>query len=53
MKDKKFWNTVKRNKELVKTWPKWMQKIVITAENCSTGKFIMSEKDWKKQYETI
>lgn len=37
---KEFWATVKRCEETVKTWPQWMQDIVITAETASTGKFI-------------
>ncbi len=44
MKDRlakaKFKATIKRCKETVATWPEWMQRIVITAETASTGKFI-------------
>ena len=38
--DKKFWKRVEENKKIVKSWPKWMQQIVITAETAHTGKFI-------------
>jgi hypothetical protein len=44
MRDKFFWKQVEENKKIVKTWPKWMQNIVITAETCSTGKFIKNDK---------
>ena len=40
MKSKDFWKIVEENKKQVATWPKWMQKITISAETCSTGKFI-------------
>lgn len=45
-----FWKTAKENLEEVKTWSKWMQKIVITAETASTGKFIMSEEEWERRF---
>lgn len=35
-----FWTQVAIDKAIVLTWPEWMQKIVITAESASTGKFI-------------
>lgn len=40
MNKKLFWKIVKQNKKIVKSWPKWMQRIVITAESASTGRFI-------------
>lgn len=33
------------NQGIVSTWPAWMQRIVITAETASTGKFIDEDKD--------
>ena len=47
---KSFWNIAKANAEEVKTWPKWKQKIVITAKTAETGQFRMSEKEWKERY---
>ena len=37
---KKFWEQVERDKKIVKTWPRWMQDIVITSKTCMNGKFI-------------
>jgi len=48
--DVDFWKIVKENEDMVKMWPKWMQKIVITAEAANTGRFIMSEKEWKEKF---
>lgn len=50
MKQKDFDRIIKANFEEVKTWSKWKQKIIITAEASSTGKFIMSEAEWKKSF---
>lgn len=36
----KFWETVDMNKSIVSTWPEWKQRIVISAESASTGRFI-------------
>jgi len=49
---KAFWDQAKADAEEVKTWAKWKQKIVINAESASTGRFIMSEKEWKKRFGT-
>lgn len=39
-KSKAFWTRIKNCKKIVKTWPKWKQNIVISAESASTGKFL-------------
>jgi len=44
MSSKNFWKQVEENKKIVKSWPEWMQRIVITSETCSTGKFIKRGK---------
>lgn len=41
---------VESNYEEVKTWPKWKQKIIISAEAADTGRLIMSEKEWKERF---
>lgn len=48
--DKDLLKICKANMEEVKTWSKWKQKIVISAEAASTGHFIMSEKEWKERF---
>ena len=50
MEKDKFWETVQKDKDTVKLWPQWMQDIVITAQTCSTGKFI---KTRRKKNESI
>lgn len=53
-KDKKeFWAMAKANYEEVKKWPKWKQKIIISAHTASTGQFNMSEKEWKERFGKI
>jgi hypothetical protein len=48
----KSWKEIaKENLAEVKKWPKWKQKIIISAESSSTGKFIMNEEEWRKLYE--
>lgn len=44
-KDKLFWKQVEIDKAIVKTWPKWMQQIVITARTCNTGRFLNVQKE--------
>ena len=48
--DRELEKIAQANYEEVKTWPKWMQKIVISAHSASTGQFNMSEKEWKERY---
>jgi hypothetical protein len=43
--NKALWKTVKQDQEIVKSWPKWMQQIVITAKTCSTGRFLKCSKE--------
>lgn len=45
-----FWEQAEKDRKIVATWPKWKQKIIISAEAANTGKFIMSEKEWKERY---
>lgn len=45
-----FWDMAKKNAEEVAKWPKWKQKITISAHSAMTGQFIMSEKEWKERY---
>ena len=45
-----LWDRAKKNAEEVATWPKWKQKIIISAHSAMTGQFIMSEKEWKERY---
>jgi len=45
-----FWKTARENYEEVKKWPKWKQKIAISAKTASTGQFIMSEEEWRERY---
>ena len=40
MNSKKFWEIVEIDRQIIATWPEWMQRIVITAETASTGRFI-------------
>lgn len=45
-----FWEQAEKDRKIVATWPKWKQKIIISAHTASTGQYIMSEKEWRKQY---
>lgn len=49
MKQEDFDRICLENLEEVKTWAKWKQKIVINAENASTGQFLMSEEEWQER----
>ena len=44
MKKDKFLETVVKNAEEWKKWPKWKQKIVISAKSASNGNFYGGEK---------
>lgn len=43
-KNKIFRERIKQNRKIVKSWPQWMQNIVISAETVMTGKFIKDKK---------
>ena len=45
-----FWEQAERDRKIVATWPKWKQKIIISAHSAMTGQFIMSEKEWRKRH---
>lgn len=38
-----FWATVDRCREIVSTWPEWMQRIVINCDTIDTGRLIDEE----------
>jgi hypothetical protein len=43
MDNKSFWEIVEQDRQIVKTWPKWMQNYVITAESVSTGMMLKED----------
>jgi len=39
-----FWKTVSDDYDIVQRWPKWKQRITISAYSASTGRFVEGKK---------
>ena len=48
---KAFWAQAEANAKEVQTWPRWMQRMVITAESAASGNFVREDRAVEREKE--